>query len=312
MKSKNTIPKGLDDVLRLGDKAVTGALARGAAIPLVINTAPLLRATFYDLAGDPATPHIPGKQAQYAAHLTVVANAYAAGRVAVDAGRKFCQLAVSILKPVLGNQWNAQWIAAGFTAPSLEVPRDPVALLHFLRAYFNANPGREVTALEVSAATAQFRLTVIEQSKLAITQAIGLRATLKKARDAALAALRKRLSGLRAELDQLLEKTDGLWYAFGFHRPVDGRKPAPVKELNVEPVGPGAAHATWKPAALAGDYRVEWKIEGSSDPAVSAGLFADLQATLIGLPIGARIIISVTARNRSGETAPIEAAIVVA
>jgi hypothetical protein len=52
-------------------------------------------------------------------------------------------------------------------------------------------------------------------------------------------------------------------------------------------------------------------VEGSSDEPVEVGLFSDLAVNLVGLPTGSTVVISVTARNNSGETLPTEVTVVV-
>jgi hypothetical protein len=310
-KSKNSIPRAVDPVTSLGAKALIGGQSIGALIPLVINTPPKIATDFYDFAGNPATPEIRGKQAKYAAQKTVVTDAYAAARQAVSAGRDFCMDAISVLKPVLGNRWNSQWNRAGFVAPSLAVERDPVPMLIRLREYFNANAAQEVASRGVTAAQAQVRVAAIQAADLAVAQARDLRTTLKTARDESLAALRSRLSGLREELGQLLSDEDGRWYDFGFSRPVDGSIPSPVTGLTLTAGGAGIVLVNCAPSTRATNYRVMWRASSSGDPATPAGLFTGPQCTLTGLPSGVPIIVGVSARNASGETAIVEATIVV-
>jgi hypothetical protein len=138
-----------------------------------------------------------------------------------------------------------------------------------------------------------------------------LRTTLKTARDESLAALRNRLSGLREELGQLLSDEDGRWYDFGFSRPVDGSIPSPVTGLTLTAGGAGIVLVNCAPSTRATNYRVMWRASSSGDPATSAGLFTGPQCTLTGLPSGVPIIVGVSARNASGETAIVEATIVV-
>jgi hypothetical protein len=98
---------------------------------------------------------VPGKQAKYKAQVVAVAEAYAAARVAVTNGIDYCRLAIGVLKPVLGTRWTTQWQAAGFSEPSLALPRDPVPMLIHFRQYFGSNPTREVAAINITAARAQ-------------------------------------------------------------------------------------------------------------------------------------------------------------
>jgi hypothetical protein len=312
MKSRNSIPKGLDDVIDHGEKATVGAKAIGEDVPLTLNTPAKIAADHYDLAGNPTTPLVPGKQASYVAQKAIVSAAYAAGRAEVKAARSFCQLAIDVLAPALGARWNAQWNAVGFTAPSLAVPREPVAMLIALREYFKSNPAREVAVLNITATEAQLRLEAVQSTTLAIAQARGALVHLKAARDESLARLRKRLSHLRAELEQVLPADDGRWYDFGFRRPSDGALPGPVKDVTaiqaIEGSDPESAFVLvkWQPSRLAESYRVTWKLKDSppnseSTPSTSS-ITSENQALLQNLQMGEPLIIAVSARNRSGET----------
>ena len=309
MKTNNTLPKAIDELISLGHKALAGAESKGTEIDLSQNNAPKIAADVFALAGDPAAPASPGAQAAYAAQKAVVADAYRVGAIALKAGREFCRVAISILKTVLGTRWNAQWNAAGFTAPTLAVPLDPVPMLIRFREYLNANPSREIAALGVTAVIAQQTLAAIQAANLAIGRARESLVARKAIRDAALRKLKKRLSGLRSELEQILEPGDGRWYDFGFARPRDGRKPARVGEVSATPAGAGTVLVTWKAAALAVSYRVTWRPAnrpaGEED---DAQIVRDEQWTLTGLPPGEPIVIAVASRNRSGESAPREVA----
>jgi hypothetical protein len=310
--NNNHIPKPLEKLISLAVVAFTGAEAEGPGVPLKTNTAPEIGTDLHDVIGDPLTPLIPGKQDKYAAQKAVVSAKFAAARVAKEAGRAYCLAALGVLRPVLGNRWNAQWNAAGFVTPSLAVPRrDPVVMLIRFRQYFNANPAQEVAARSVTAAIAQARITAIQQTTLAVTQARDLLLNLQGERDAAVETLRARLIGLRNELDQALEDDDGRWYDFGFRRPIDGRMPDLVTGLVLTPLGAGVVSAAWDLATLAENYRVTWRVTGGSSPITELGLFADRQCTITGLPSGSSVVVGVTARNDSGETAPTEAVIVV-
>ncbi len=304
---KNTIPRPLAAVITLARNALKGAMNSGSSVGLAHNTPEKLRAETYDLIGNPATPSIPGKQAQYSAQLVAVKAAYAAKNAPIHAGREFCRLAINLLRPVLGNEWNTAWQAAGFHLPSLALPAQPAAMLTALRSYFSANPAHENSQAGVTAAAAEAAAAGIDIAVVTIASARRELAVRKVQRDRALKTLRQRLSGLRAELEQLLDDDSGMWYEFGFKRPADGRKPAPVEEVTVTVVAAGTALVKWEPAPLAEDYRVTWKPgEGDAAPVTDRGLLVDPQAILMDLPIGVPIVIAISARNSSGETKPIE------
>jgi hypothetical protein len=307
----NTIPRPLADVVTLGRNAHAGALSVGIEVELKQNTAPVIGVDLFDFVGDPATPLIPGKQLAFATKIVALKAAHAGKKSAIAAGREFCRLAINLLRPVLGNRWNTAWQAAGFHQPSLALPTQPTAMLTAFRSYFAANPSRENTEAGITAAAAQAQATAIDAAILAVADAKTARINAKADRDASLKKLRARLSGLRGELDQLLEDDDGRWYDFGFRRPTDGQQPAPVTGLVLTPGGAGIVLASWAASSLAVNYRVTWKPTSSSGEPTEVGLVGETQFALTSLPSGVPITIGVSARNDSGETAPTEAAIVV-
>lgn len=83
------------------------------------------------------------------------------------------------------------------------------------------------------------------------------------------------------------------------------------QELDLRLVAPGEVQATWKQAVLADNYRVSWRLNAENSVITEVGLFSDFAANVPGLPHDASVIIGVTARNSSGETAATEKAIMV-
>jgi hypothetical protein len=307
----NKVPSSLNAVITLGTNALAGAISIGPAVNLKQNTAAEISPDLFDLIGNPATPLVPGKQALYAAQKVAVKDAVAAKNAAIKAGREFCRLAINLLRPILGNEWNTAWEAAGFHLPSLALPSQPVALLNALRSYFNAHPVHENAGAGITAVGAETAATAVTAAVLTVAAAKSARVDRKADRDESLTKLRKRLSGLRGELDQILEDDDGRWYEFGFRRPVDGKQPLPVDGLVLTPGGAGIVLVSWAASSYATNYRVTWKPTGSSGDPTDAGLFTDTQCILTGLPSGMPITVAVSARNDSGETVPTEAAITV-
>ena len=307
------IPQTKAPAIELGYHALAGAIAHEVAVNLKQNTAAGLAADLYDLMGDPATPAVLGKQALLSGHLNAIQLARSTAKTALKDGRTFCQTGFGILRPVLGNRWNSNWNAAGFTEQSLAVPAVPLQLLAQFRAYLTANPTRESASNGFTAVLAQARLAAIQNTIQARETTVGQRWSIKAARDAAFKQLRKRLSGLRGELEQLLTPTDDRWYAFGFARPADGKVPPKVDDLSLVPQLAGSVQAFWSGSALAENYRVVWRYATPPSGATSTqvGLFADEQCLITGLPSGANVIVAVSARNNAGETQPTEAAILV-
>lgn len=306
----NNVPRPLVAAINLARIVYAGAQIFGATAGLVHNSALKIGADLHAVIGDPATPHIPGKQALYTAQLVVVKEAYEAKRSAIAAGRELCRLSINLLRPWLGNEWNTAWVAAGFHQPSLALPRQPAALLTALRAYFATNPARANAIAGVTASTIEAAAAAIDSALLAVATAKSTLVILKRERDQALKKLRARLCGLRAELAQILADDDGTWYEFGFRRPADGAQPEPVAEVQVTQIASETVLVDWTASSRATNYRVAWKPVSSADPATEVGLCADIQCAISDLPTGVPLLIRVSARNASGETAPTEAAII--
>jgi hypothetical protein len=184
--SINGIPHAIAAVITLGRNARAGALSVGAAVGLQHNPAGAISGDFFDFAGDPATPAIPGKQAKYAAQVVAVKDAHAAKREAIAQGREFCRAAINVLRPVLGNEWNTAWQAAGFHQPSLALPTQPVAMLTQFRAYFGTHAAQENAAMGVTAAAAEAKAAAIDAAILAVGAAKNLRVLRKQERDESL------------------------------------------------------------------------------------------------------------------------------
>ena len=66
----------------------------------------------------------------------------------------------------------------------------------------------------------------------------------------------------------------------------------------------GAGPLTGTVSRTGGDLTIPLVVTLTSSDPTEAGLFADLAATLSGLPSGATIVVSVTARNEAGEAEP--------
>jgi hypothetical protein len=256
------------------------------------------------LTGDPeATPPIPGAQPVYNAAKSAKTAASSAQRTAESNARAFAGKSVNVLKNFLGTQWNSAWQAAGFQGGSLAIPTDPLPLLGELRAYFTAHPTHEVSpVLGVTAAACLAQSTALSNARSAVNDATVTLGQAKQARDAAQQKLSKRMSGLLAELGQLLEDEDPLWYAFGFDRPADGQQPGPVQELVLTAGGPGIVLANWDDARRAERYRVLKQVVGTDpQPVLVTGTLYENELTLQGLPSGQTVKITVLAVNAAGD-----------
>jgi hypothetical protein len=301
----NRIPETPDTLISLATDAADGAATEGASIGLLHNTAPKISADLIALIGDPeATPPIVGTRNAYNLAKSGKTTASAASRSAESNSRAFCGSAVGVLKNYLGKQWNSQWQAAGFTTGSLAIPDDTLPMLGELRAYLVANPGHENAPLSITAAACTSRITGLGNARATANQSVRDLGDAKATNDTAIKTLYTRMTGLRAELDQILGDDDPRWYAFGFDRPADGTGPGPVEHLILTPGSAGMVFADWDDARRATRYRVLRKIIGTDTaPVELTGTLTESEYTLTGLPSGTTVEITIAAVNDAGDGA---------
>ncbi|TLD71734.1 fibronectin type III domain-containing protein [Phragmitibacter flavus] len=301
--ASNEIPDSYNDLVSLAEDAADGAQTHGVAIGLSQNTEAKIRTDLITLIGDPtAVPPVPGKQGIFTAAKSAKPAKTLLKNQAERNARAFATTAVNILKPHLGTQWNSQWQAAGFVSGSLAIPDNPLPLLGQLRDYFTAHPAQENAPLNITAALAQAQITALSNARSAANDSNTAMGIAKAERDSAQRALYKRMSGLLAELSQLLTPDDPLWYAFGFDRPADGQQPGPIDDLVLTPGSAGMVYADWEDARRAARYRVFKQISGTDPaPVQVANAVIESEYTLTALPSGATVQITIVAVNDAGE-----------
>jgi hypothetical protein len=306
-----TIPRSKGGLVILTTRIHAGLVSSGTEAGITYNDAATFATDLHAVTGPPGAAE-QGLLARFDAAKAATAAAYAANEITIDDGHEFASKAIALFKTSLGNRWNSQWQAVGFTGGSLAIPANPLALLVSIRAYLRANPTKESVEFNVSAAQAEVRLNAITAARSGVDAARAAQSAASAASSAALDQLRKRASAFRKELSLLLEDDDALWYRFGFPRPVDGHIPAPVSELVLRAAVPGEVIAEWERSALADNYRVSRQVQGVDPQPIALGLVSDPLTIIRGLPSGSTVIVSVTARNASGETQPVNASITVA
>ncbi|HUB86448.1 MAG TPA: fibronectin type III domain-containing protein [Verrucomicrobiae bacterium] len=309
----NQVPEYYDPLVQLLQDAADGAKQHGTAVGLKQNTEPDIRADLQSLIGTPAGPNdnppaVPGLKALWNTAKTNKTTAIAAVRTAESNGRALAMACIGTLKPVLGQKWNSQWDAAGFSSGSLAVPAHPQGLLLKLRAYYTSNPAREVKAvngIDCTGAACQSAADAIEAAVKASnesnTNAGTAQANLQNGIDAA----RARGSGLLAELTQLLDDNDPRWLAFGFEMPGHPGSPDVPQNLTVMP-GAAGSHTLFAhcdDARRADGYR--FTVSNAADNSqLAQDLTQDAEDTLSQLPSGAQVKVTVSARNATGESQP--------
>jgi hypothetical protein len=218
---------------------------------------------------------------------------------------------------VLGEGWSAAWNAAGFTGGSLAVPANPLTLLQQLRAYYGANAAHETTVQGVActATACEAVAKTITDAESASNQSNTDSGTAYTNFQNGIAAGRARISGLRDELDQLIEDDDDRWYAFGFDKPSDPSTPETPANLTAVGGAPGSkiVNADWDDSRRGDSYRLR-AVTKADNKEVANEIVQDSQCslTLSKVAAGAVVILTVTARNAAGESPasdPVEIAV---
>ena len=311
------IPEGYDALVQLVRDALDGVQTHGAEVKIKQNDAASIQLDLERLAGKPAGPGgvpaaVPGAKQLWDEAQSAKTDKTGLHRLACSNGRALASVAIGILKPRLGNHYNAAWKAAGFTNNSLAIPTNPGAMLKELGDYFTQHPDHAaptLTPLAVSAATCGAAAAAILAAAEASKQSNVDGGQAQAAFEAAKQTARDRMTALREELSHLLPDDSPLWYAFGFDRPMDTDGPSVVVHLAVTP-GPAGSRmvfANWDDSRRAdAGYRVT--VANFSDGAKITELLVEgTVASLTDLPANTKVNVTVTARGNNGkESAPCE------
>lgn len=291
--------------------AAGGADAYGLALNLQHNTGPMLHDALETLVGKAAGPNnnpppVPGLMTLWGnakAHKTAKT---AALRSKCSDGRALAKAVINSLKPVLGDTWNSKWNEAGFIHPSLAIPDNPSTLLLGCRAYYGANPTREVSnmnGVELTAAACQAAADAIAKADTESKESNTAAGEAQKNLQAGIARGHKLLSGLQAELGQLIAKDDPRWLAFGFDEPGHTGTPEVPKNLTATP-GMANSHSVFAhcdDSRRADSYRFTL-YNAADDSEVASQLLHEPQATFENLTAGMNLKVVVSAFNSTGES----------
>jgi hypothetical protein len=227
--------------------------------------------------------------------------------VADSNAKSFIGSARRVLINYLGEGYSQLWDATGFPNNSTAVPgtqAEREALLQSLRNYFTANPAQQNAPLNITSGQAGALLTALADARTAAAEGNAVAGQKKNLRDAAVKTLRTRLSGLIAELGQLLDDLDPLWLAFGLNEPGATNLPDVVDSLILTAGTAGTVLADWSDTSRATRYRVFKQIVGVDAAFVFVGNVTDSDYTFTGLPSGATVNIRIVAANDAGEAQP--------
>jgi hypothetical protein len=154
-----------------------------------------------------------------------------------------------------------------------------------------------------TAARALELYTVLKDARSAPTGVNAMedaRRAAKQTRDLTEAALRRRLTGLIAELGQLLDPFSPHWVTFGLKKPGAPDSPDAIKTLTATALGSGRVKLDYASAARAERYQL-WQV---TDPVTGAEELLDRTTDttylLEGQPVGAVLSLKVRAVNETG------------
>jgi len=121
------------------------------------------------------------------------------------------------------------------------------------------------------------------------------------------------MTGLREELDQLIEDDDDRWYAFGFDKPSDPTTPEVPENLTVTPgpAGSGSIFCNCDDARRADKYR--FVVTDNAGTKLAEKLAEESEAMFTGLTAGATVKVTVTGFKTGGPesqpSAPVQAVV---
>jgi hypothetical protein len=307
------IPECYDPLVQLLADAADGANEYGAALGLKQNTEAAIRTDLEALVGKPAgpggvPPAEPGLKSLWDAAKAKKTAMTAALRSVESDGRALAMTCIGALKPVLGTQWNSAWNAAGFTGGSIAVPAHPKTPLLLLRAYYGANPTREVknvNGIDCTGAACQAAADAITAASKASNQSNTDAGTSQAALQAGIDAGRARLSGLMGELGQLLDDNDPRWLAFGFDLPGHPSAPDVPQHLTATAGAAGSQQLFLHCDDARGADGYRFTLTNPADGTKLADkLTQDAEATFDNQPSGTQVNVTVSARNATGESQP--------
>jgi len=278
-----------------GGDAYAGASSIGAGIPLLINTAAFIGT---DLSAAQVA------QLDYKTVRGGLSELSEALRTQRGLAYDFCFTARDILRVYCGREWGEAWLVAGFEEGQA-VPRSYAELRELLVAlnnYFSLNPTHENEAVGITAALASTRLVALQSAHEVINARWASIEAKVQLRDARVAALRRRLSGLGKELSQRLGDLDPRWLEFGFNLPGAPTTPEVPVDVVVTPLPGAQLQVACAPSPNATHYRFYYQ-RPIVDPApIAAGNAEDPLFVIEGLTAGQAYLVYVSAVNAGAES----------
>ncbi len=293
--STNRIPDNFGKVTLLTARCIEGALREGGSIPLTINTAALIAADFEVLTG---------AQAPYEENRALLEAAYRNYHEVLGECYDWSQMTRDYLKRYLGKSFDTSWVPAGFQN-SLAIKRGDsflYPLLGALKSFFTTHADWQDEPHEITAAKAQAARDVLLSASTAVSQARLACAASKHARDAAYAAMRRRLSGLCIELKLRIGLNDPRWLAFGLNIPGTPSIPDVPKNLRAVSYEQGEILATCDEAPRATHYRFYTQVNLEQPEPVFVGHSPAPTLVISNIEPDQNYQVFVSAVNEAGES----------
>ena len=297
--ASNPTPDPIDELIASGEDLHDGAVQHGASAGLVKNSAALIRT---DLDG------LIDTKAAFNQADSAKVPAYAAQRTADSNGKGFIARSINVLKNYLGNSWSDAWIATGLPDNTVGIPTTldgRFTALTGLKGYFTAVPAHENAPLNVTAAIATTLHGALSTARNGVANALsnvkGKAMAYKDATDAFRERFRSTITELEDEKNGGLAPDDPKWYDFGLNRPDDPATPG--QPGNVVATGAGATNVLViiDGARRANSFNYYKQVMGVDPEPVKVDNVKETQFTIIGLPSGANVQITVTGVNDAGE-----------
>jgi hypothetical protein len=285
----------IDGLLAQTSESISGATKVGAGL-LLRNTAEAIGADRSGLIA--AQENCVSGEAELARRRKIF-------RQKVDRAREFAVTTRDLLKRRLGSRSSAAWIAVGFKAGTIQLPRtdgEMMVLVEKMQLYLAANPTVQVLELDITVQYAGTLLTELIAARSAVNFQTGKVTELWHGLDEARRKLSKRQADLILELRQVLDPLDGRWQTFGLNRPGVKQTPAVPENVTAELVTETNAAVKWPPAPRAEHYRAWKRVIGVEKEFEAAGSPVDCDFTLEALPRNSEIEIAVSAVNNGGES----------
>ena len=300
--ANNPTPEPYNELLAAGEDLCDGLDQHAVIIGVKQNTFVIVRAEL-DL--------LIGAQASFKAAEGAQPAAYAALRSADSNAKGFIARAIKLLSISLGNAWSDVWLATGLPDNTVGIPKTQdgrFAAIGGLKAYFLANPGKEVSDanVNVTAAVATTLYTAVSNARTAVGNALKLTKDKLLLRDSAMNAFRKRYRGTVDELIQILSDEDPRWYDFGLNRPADPAQPGVPTNVHGTALGGARALIQIDGARRANSFNYYKQVVGVDAQPVKLLNDEGTQHTFENLPVGATVIFTVTGVNGAGEGQPSE------